>query len=240
MAKDSPAVKFLGGQHEVRAAIRVQFREDAGDFLDVHEFILSAIASCLDRFGGKKWPGELDPDTVAKMTQVSQLTALFLHGVDLCEVAIAEGLYGQAAALVRQHMEILAAMDEVWAGRRVPNRTPNIGSLPDSLRPHYGGLSEMAHASVPDYLHQLFTGEKGDLIGASIVPQYNAGMALFLYRLELGLMAEFALRQDHALRAAYGEGFNEEERMWLAVGVAIGNKAAEMLPHPEARKTATQ
>lgn len=231
----SPAVAFLAGQHSVRARIRTQFRKDAGDFLDVHQFILSAIASCLDRFGGKKWPGELDPDTVTKMTQVSQLTALFLHGVDLCEVAIADGLYGQAAALVRQHMETLAAMDEVWAGRRVPNRTPNIGSLPDSLRPHYGGLSEMAHASVPDYLYRLFTNDSGDLVGASIVPQYNAGMALFLYRLELALMSEFALRQDHALRAAYSEGFNEEELKWLAIGVAVGNKAAEALPNPDAK-----
>ena len=173
----SPAVKFLSFQHHHRAKVRESFKKEAGDFLLAHEFVLSGIASCLERFGGKKWPAGLDEEVRLKVEQVSQLSALFLHGVDTCEVTIAEGLYGQAAALIRQHMEILGAIDEVSLDKRNPRSTPKVSSLPEEIRQHYGGLSELAHAAVPDYLNRMHTDIKGDLVGAAIVPTFNKDMA---------------------------------------------------------------
>ena len=98
-------------------------------------------------------------------SNVAQRTALFLHGIDPCEVAISEGLYGQAATLMRQQMEILGAIDEVWLDKRNPRSTPKVSSLPEEIRQHYGGLSELAHAAVPDYLNRMHTDIKGDLVG---------------------------------------------------------------------------
>jgi len=63
-----------------------------GDFLFAHEAVVSAIALCLKRFGGKKWPAGIDKDVAEKNTQVAQLSMYFMHGVDLCEIAIAEGV----------------------------------------------------------------------------------------------------------------------------------------------------
>jgi len=209
----------VGAQLNARATVREQFRKDAGAFLDAHELILSGITACLDRFAGRRWPEGLGEDTVSKLTQVSQLSALFLQGIDPCEVAIAEGLYGQATALLRQHMEILGAIDEVWAGQRTPKLTPKISSLPEVLRSTTAASRRWPMPPRPSIC-----------IGSS---QYNGGLALFLYRLELGLMAEFGLRQDDALKLAYGEGLSEEELKWVALGVAAANKAAEVLPDPK-------
>jgi len=226
---DSPAIEFFRVQHRARTRVREQFSKDAGDFLNAHQFVLSGVVSGLARIEGRKWPDDLPEDIQAKMTQVAQLTALFLHGVDSCEVAIAEGLYGQAGTLLRQQMEIIGAIDEVWLGKRNPKSTPKVSSLPPELRRHYGGLSEIAHAAVPDYLARMFTLEEGGLIGSPTVPQYSKDLALFLYSLELGLLLHFAVRQDDALKNAYGDGLNEEEKKLLFVGKTLADRAAEEL-----------
>lgn len=226
----SPAVEFLASQHKHRQLVRAEFKMKAGDFLLAHEFVLSGIASCLDRFGGKRWSNEVEEADRRKLEQTSQLSSLFLHGVDPCEVAIVEGMYGQAATLLRQQMEILGAIDEVWLNKRNPRSTPKVTSLPEELRQHYGGLSELAHAAVPDYLHRMHTDVKGDLVGAAIVPTFNADMALFLYRIELGLLFQFAQRLEADLKAAYGdEIFSAEEVKLFGAAMAAANKAAESL-----------
>lgn len=226
----SPAVKFFSIQHHHRAKVREAFKEEAGEFLIAHELVLSGITSCLERFGGKKWPSDLEKEIRLKVEQVSQLSALFLNGVDICEVAIAEGLYGQAAALIRQHMEILGAIDEVWLDKRNPRSTPKVSSLAKEIRQQYGGLSELAHAAVPDYLNRMHTVMRGDLVGAAIVPSYNKDMSLYLYRLELGLLFHFAQRQENALETAYGgEAFTAEELTLFGAAMKAANTAAEAL-----------
>jgi hypothetical protein len=224
----SPAVEFLAAQHRNRAAVREAFKKEAGDFILAHQFVLSGITSCLERFGGKKWRADLDQKIRLKVEQTSQLSALFLHGIDLCEVTISEGLYGQAATLIRQQMEILGAIDEVWLDKRNPRSTPKVSSLPKNIRQHYGGLSELAHAAVPDYLSRMHTDIKGDLVGTAIVPTFNKEMALFLYQIELSLLFNFALRQADTLKKAYdGEAFIDAELMLLRAAMTATNKASD-------------
>ncbi|WP_411975678.1 hypothetical protein [Sulfitobacter faviae] len=226
--KYSPAIDFLSMQHRHRAAVREAFKKEAGDFLLAHELVLSGITSCLARFGGKKWSADLDEAIRLKVEQTAQLSALFLQGIDPCEVAISEGLYGQAATLIRQQMEILGAIDEVWIDKRNPRSTPKVSSLRKDIRQHYGGLSELAHAAVPDYLKNMHTDIKGDLVGAGIVPTFNKELALFLYRIELGLLFLFAERQEDALKAAYEEEiFIASELKLLGAAMSAANKAAE-------------
>lgn len=226
--KYSQAITFLTDQHRHRAKIREDFKKEAGDFLLAHELVLSGIASCLDRFGGRKWSDEIDEKKRLKIEQVSQLTALFLHGIDPCEVAIAEGLYGQAAALIRQHMEILAAIDEVWLERRKSGTNPKVCSLSKDIKEHYGGLSALTHAAVPEYLQRMHSDIKGDLVGSSIVPKFNKDMSLYLYRVELGLLFQFVLKQEEALEAAYdGEAFSDDELKLFSTAILAANRAAE-------------
>ena len=228
--KHSPAVKFLVHQHRHRAAVRSDFKSAAGDLLTAHEFALSAIVQCLGRFAGKKWKTDLAFEAREKIEQVSQLSALFLQGIDPSEVAISEGLYGQAATLLRQRMEILGAIDEVWLGKRNPRSTPKITSLTSELRRHYGILSELSHAAVPDYLSQLHNSTRGDLVGTSLTPKFDKDVSIFLYRIELILLLEFSHRQEAAIKAAYGDdGFNNEETRLLRAAISTARSAIEKI-----------
>ncbi|UWP96221.1 hypothetical protein K3X44_04355 [Aliiroseovarius crassostreae] len=215
----SPAVRFFADQNRSRTVVREQFRKKATKLLDAHQFFLSAVSLAINRHAGQKWPSQLSEETKAKAAQVAQLSMLFLQGVDLCEVAVAEGVYGQAAALIRQHLEVLGAIDEVWDGKRNPKCTPKISSLDEGLRRHYGVLSGIAHAAVPDYLDYLHTRHAGDLVGASLAPVFNERASLYLYRLEVACLFEFCQRQDTALGTAYGSGLNSEEQNLVDLGL---------------------
>jgi hypothetical protein len=226
----SPAVQFKVHQHRHRFAVRSDFKSAAGDLLAAHEFALSAIVQCLGRFAGKKWKSDLAFEIRQKIEQVSQLSALFLQGVDPSEVAISEGLYGQAATLLRQRMEILGAIDEVWLGKRNPRSTPKITSLPSELRRQYVILSELSHAAVPDYLSQIHTSTRGELVGTSLTPTFDKDVSIFLYRIELILLFEFSHRQEAAIKAAYeGEGFTSEEVRLLQAAISAARSAIEKL-----------
>lgn len=225
----SPAVSFFGSQRHHRNHVRAQFKGAADEFLIAHEMSVSAITSCLKRFQGRKWPSGLDGETKEKAAQSAQLAVFFIQGIDPCEELIAEGLYGQAASLVRQHMEILGAIDEVWLGKRTAKRTPNISTLPHYLRQHYGGLSELAHASVPDYLDSLHTGFSKDLVGASTEPNFKEEIALFLYRIELGLLVLLAQKQDEILQKTYGEGLSSDELHFLTAAIQVADKMASTI-----------
>lgn len=87
----------------------------------------------------------------------------------------------------------------------------------------------MTHAAVPNHLNQLLTDVRGDLVGAAITPLYQPELALFLYRLEIGLLLEFTIRQEQALHAAYGEAFDQEETKLVNLAVGAANMAAEKL-----------
>ncbi|MEQ3671909.1 hypothetical protein [Pseudophaeobacter sp.] len=175
----------------------------------------------------KKWPDNLDQETRVKAAQSAQLSVFFVQGIDPCEVLVAEGLYGQAASLIRQHMEIIGAIDEIWAGKRRSNQTPKISSLPHRLRQHHGGLSELSQAAVPKYLENIHTSKSGELVGASTEPGFKTEIALFLYRLELGLILLFATKQDEILQRIYGKGLDADEVRFLATAVNVADKMAK-------------
>ena len=89
--KYSPAVQYLDRSHSERSRVRELWKKDAGDLLMAHEFAFSAIASMINRVAGIKFEKQ-SKDVEGKMS----LTAQFVQGIDICEVAISEGLYSQA------------------------------------------------------------------------------------------------------------------------------------------------
>ncbi len=188
-----------------------QFRREFPDLFDAHESTVQAIMSCIARFDGRELPGDLDEHTRDKISQSAQLSALFLQGIEPCETCIVGGRYFQGSSLLRQQLEAICAIDEVWLDRRNPKKTPRVSSLATDLRRAYGYLSELTHASVPDHLRALQTERKGEKIGARVGLFFHRELADFLLQFAVRALLEFAFRQDHILTLGYGCAFEDDE-----------------------------
>lgn len=102
------------------------------------------------------------------------MIASFVQGIDLTETSISEGFYLQAAALLKQELETVAALVEVRGGKRNEKRTPNVGVVPWNLGQLYGSLNEAAHVSESSVL-QTILGMKqmGSALPVAMEPGYR-------------------------------------------------------------------
>lgn len=103
------------------------------------------------------------------------LIAGFVQGLNIVECAITEGCYVQAAALLRQELETVAALEELKAGIRRDKTTPNVGHVPWSLATLYGDLSAAAHAARHNFLQQILDPQDADL------PENTTAVRLFQF-----------------------------------------------------------
>lgn len=203
----SPAVKLLADQMASRAVVREKFRANFPKLLDAHQFAFSALAAAVKRHLGKKieTPSAIVEGRIA-------LIAQFLTGVEVCETAISEGLYSQAAALLKQELETVAAVEEYQQGRRRDGVTPKIGKgVTYGWGAVYGKLNEICHVSRHELAKDLVTEQVGELVGASIVPSFNAGLARFLYGQHVFYIVLVFRQADLLFKELYGEGVNGEE-----------------------------
>lgn len=209
----SPAVRLLSDQMSSRLEVREKFKAKFPELADAHQLALSALAAVVTRHVAKK----IDAPSVDVEGQIA-LIAQFLTGVDLCESAIAEGLYSQGATLLKQELETVAAIEEYRDGRRADGKTPRIGiGVTQGHGPVYGRLNEISHVSRHEVAKGLVTGQIGDLVGASIVPIFIADLAAFLYSqhvLYIGLVVQHA---DRLFTAVYGAGLNSAEKEQAAL-----------------------
>lgn len=209
----SPAVKLLGQQYGVRQDIRSLWKKDAGDLISAHEIALSSVASLVNRFSGRRF----EKATKSIEGRMS-LTAQFIQGVDICETSISEGLYSQAAALLKQQMETVAAIDEFKNERRKDGKTPNIGNgILRSLGPIYGDLNDIAHVSREGFARQLVVLEKGDICAPSLVPKYNKELASFLYGYHVYFIVEIGKQIADIFEEVFQESLSEKEQEWMTV-----------------------
>lgn len=209
----SPAVSVLAAQMEARAKVREQWKVDGGHLIDAHQFAFSSVASMIGRFSGRRFT-EQERAMEGRMS----LTAQFLQGIDLCEVSISEGLYSQAAALLKQELETLAAVDEFEHGRRRDGRTPNVGNgAMRDFGPIYGDLNSIAHVSQHDLARQLVTVELGEICAPTLIPQYNRGLAKFLYGNHVFFIIETTRQVERIFRQMFNEGMSEDEQKWLSL-----------------------
>lgn len=158
------------------------------------------------------------------------LTAQFLQGVEVCETAISEGLYSQAAALLKQEMETIEAMHEFVQGNRREGRTPRIGGRLVGWGPVYGDMNALAHVSRRDIALQLVHIELGDLAAPSLVPIYNFELAKLMYGLHVFMIFDIARLNHDLFLELYGEGLDEEEFRWLFTATQILTDAGAMIP----------
>ena len=215
----------MGAQLQKRKEVRKQWKDEAQDLLSAHEFALSAIFSAITRFSGRRF----EPRGASVEGRMS-LTAQFLQGVEHCETAISEGLYSQAAALLKQEMETIEAMHEFVQGTRREGRTPRIGGRLPGWGPIYGDMNALAHVSRRDISLQLVHVELGNLSAPSLVPVYNFDLAKLMYGIHVFMIFDVARLNGDLFEELYGEGLNDEEIRWLVAAMRILTEAGAMVP----------
>lgn len=129
---------LLEAQKHARDRIRERWREDAGELLDTHFLLVSAISSIITTGNESTVMHEFSHNSSKRMA----IHAALIQGIDLTEIAVSEGLTFQAAALIRQQMYAIESLNDLKTGRP---RGPSIKL--NFLRPMgklYGQLSALA------------------------------------------------------------------------------------------------
>lgn len=103
-------IELLKEQAVMRNKNREVSKAACNDLLNAHCLSLGVIRSMYGQFLGIS--GKTDNSVSARLP----LLASFVQGIDLCEIAINEGLYTQAATLLKQELETIAAVNECKKG----------------------------------------------------------------------------------------------------------------------------
>ena len=153
-------------------------------------------------------PGNTSEETSKRLL----LLASFVQGIDLCESSISEGLYLQAAALLKQELETIAAIEEVKVGRRQDGRSPNVAYAPWSLGQLYGALNDAAHVGNGGVLQSVLgLVPQGDVSAVAMVPKFSSEIARKLFGLHVALVTWACWELDSLHKDLYGEGLVQSE-----------------------------
>ncbi len=205
------ATELLGLQVAAGDVIREQSKEHYGQLLEAHMQVVGAIWSAIKRRDGER------AEIVGDSQQQIVLIAVFIQGINIVECSISEGYYIQAAALIRQELETIAALEELKKGKRVAKMTPNVGHVPWLLAILYGDLSKAVHAADHDVLQDILapssSGMPEDITGVVMVQQFQDQLSWRLYGLHVALLILLAvhLHEHHEVVHGKGEGLNEIE-----------------------------
>jgi hypothetical protein len=209
-------VSIIAGKHlEVCQVNRGKFKDNDIRLTEAHAFAWSALGNLISRSAGAKIME--DPDVSQQLNLISH----FLQSINLCEVAVVEGLYLQAATLLRQEHEIISAVQELGVGKRKDGKTPHatIGVL-KNMGKAYGELSGAAHVSQSVLLHSIIEMEKGELRGPSAFPIYHRELARNLYALHvcyIVLMARIAGEVNEVIGLS---GLSEDEEKMVVLAMS--------------------
>lgn len=143
-------------------------KSNYGALLDAHLSATTCIGSLLLKMNLR--PGESNESISGRLS----LIASFIQGIDLCETTISEGLYAQAANLLKQELETIAAIEEFIIGNRKDGKTPNVRFVNWDMGRIYGELNKVAHVSerkVLDPLYQMECSCSSNPV--SILPVYK-------------------------------------------------------------------
>lgn len=176
------ANEFLSAHHAHRTRVRNDSHQHFKSILRAHQLSLTAIVSFQDQAGGLKFNsgnGNVD----GRMGLIAQ----FIQGIALAFSATSEGLYPQAANLMKQELETILAIAEYEEGKRKEKKTPQFKGKMTGWAKHYGRLNELAHPSRSEIVQNFayYSDGMGRLAGPTTIPQYNAEA----YRRLLGTQA---------------------------------------------------
>jgi hypothetical protein len=139
------------------------------------------------------------------------LSAQFIQGIEVCEVCIVEGLYIQAAALLKQEVESIEALYEYSQGTRKRGKTPRVSGRLKGFGRTYGELNDLAHVSKNDILQSVLHYESSKYSGPSISPVYNSELTKKFYATHIYLIVELSRANSLLFDEVFSESLNEEE-----------------------------
>jgi hypothetical protein len=199
--KMTNAIHLLSEINRRREENREISKSNYGALLDAHLSATACIGSLLLKMNLK--PGESNESISGRLS----LIASFVQGIDLCETSISEGLYAQAANLLKQELETIAAIEEFIIGNRKDGKTPNVRFVKWDMGRVYGELNKVAHVSDRRVLDPLYQMEcSGSSNPVSILPIYNKEISRKLYALHVSFIIQVAKH----LIDLYSELYNEE------------------------------
>lgn len=218
-----PEALYLWVAHSVLSeAAMTEAISELGAVGEAYACALQVVASAAKRAEGKY------SDSTTKSKSRDAILAGYIAGLILVERAILGGFNAQAAALVRQEFEAVAALAEIEGGMRQDGRTPQIRHVPSVPSRFYGELSNIAHFSNTLALQSITSKpiESSDAPGPAthwlLSPQHLSGSSARLFATHTLLLLNLAEHQArHNLECHNLESSSEE--------VLHFNKAIDLL-----------
>jgi hypothetical protein len=197
----------------------------AAGVLGGHRLAWAATIGMLRRF--EKKPVAVPPDKEAHLHHRMVLAISFLQGTPLCYETIGNGLYIQAAALLRQEMETIAALVEARRTGEVKKITGQgqqvgKGNIAWNMNRLHGPLSSATHLTNPTMLDGLYRSAARPEEGFAgrpvrLMPLYSKGDTTSMWAFQAGLILQLFNEIHLVLMDLYGEGANGvETRAWNA------------------------
>jgi hypothetical protein len=198
---------------------------ELGEIAKAYALALHVVVSASSRAEGK----------FAEYTSTSakrdSILAGYMVGLTLMEHAILGGYNAQAAALVRQELEAIAALQEIRLGSRNERRTPYIRHVPSVPTRLYGDLSNAAHFSHSATLRAI-TGYRGEVEGAPgptamwlLSPQHIPEGTRRLFALHTLLLLNFAEHQAEHYQENHNMESTEDELQSFEQALALLRQA---------------
>lgn len=212
--------RYVDQLDEVCEANLTQAEKDAGDMiLGAHRSVWAGAIGMLRRF--EKKSVKVSQDREALLHHRMVLSVSFLQGISLCYDAIGNGLYVQAAALLRQEMETIAALVDTRSSgevKKITGRGQQVGkgNLSWQMNRLHGGLSSATHLTDPALLDNFYRSTARPDEGFSgrpvrLMPQYSKRDSINLWACQVGLILQLFAEIHLVLMDLYGEGANEIE-----------------------------
>jgi len=194
--------------------------------LSAHQFAFSAEISYQNRISGVRF----EPQSKSINERLGVI-AQFIQGTDLTETAITEGLYPQAANLLKQELESISVIDEHEEGTRIDGRVPRFRGPISAFGTRHGELNDIAHPTRQDVIERLNTFADGERYGPTSVPQFNAE----IWKLMYGTQATFLIMLLGRMRVPRRYPLSLRMRFWLRRLRRISARAAQTWPSRVAR-----
>lgn len=205
------ALHMWTAHHAMCSACSAKTLSELAEISEAYALAIEVVAASASRTMGN----------FAKATvEVSRTEAIltgFIVGLTLVEHAILSGYNVQAAALVRQELEAIAALEELRIGKRREGKTPNVSNIPSIPGTAYGDLSKATHFADTPTLRQLgtYNGPVPDGPGPMetwlLSPQHVPNTTKQLFALHTLLLLHFAQYQSAHFSELYGTESSSSE-----------------------------
>lgn len=207
---------FLQNHTDHRKSIRDQSASSNKKLLTAHQLAFAAVVSYQNRIQGIKFHAE-----EAHIKGRMALFAQFIQGIDITETAISEGLYAQAANLLKQELETIASIAEFEVKARADGQTPKFRGRLSGFGRRYGEFNEIAHPTRQEVVERLSSFVEGDRYGPTTIPQFDAGLFQMLYGNQAMLIAMLFGQMRPLFIEMFGVDWDDAESRMASTAIRI-------------------